>query len=98
VETGSWYADAVLWADSRGIIQGYGNTLFGSNDPITREQLVVFLYRYSMIKGRDISASSDLSGFTDSDQISDYAMEAMKWAVALYNAPACQDTILELLR
>jgi hypothetical protein len=83
VETGSWYADAVLWADSRGIIQGYGNTLFGSNDPITREQLVVFLYRYSMIKGRDISASSDLSGFTDSDQISDYAMEAMKWAVAL---------------
>ncbi|HQE23959.1 MAG TPA: S-layer homology domain-containing protein, partial [Syntrophomonadaceae bacterium] len=83
VEAGTWYADAVNWAESQGIVQGYGNDLFGTNDAITREQLAVFLYRYSMSKGRDISASNDLSGFADADQISDYALEAMEWAVAV---------------
>lgn len=83
VEAGAWYADAVIWAESQGIVKGYDNNLFGTNDPITREQLAVFLYRYTMGKGRDISASSDLSGFVDADQISVYAVDAMKWAVAL---------------
>lgn len=80
VKAGAWYTDAVIWAQSLGIVQGYGNNLFGPNDPITREQLVVFLYLYSMIKGRDTSALGDLSRFVDADQISDWATEAMKWA------------------
>ena len=83
VEAGSWYADAVAWAESLGIVKGYDNNLFGTNDPVTREQLVVFLYRYTMFKGRDTGASSDLSRFEDAGQISDYALEAMKWAVAV---------------
>ena len=36
-----------------------------------------------MFKGRDTGASSDLSRFVDAGQISDYALEAMKWAVAV---------------
>lgn len=42
----SWYANAVVWADSTGIMTGYGNDLFGTNDPVTKEQLDVILRRY----------------------------------------------------
>lgn len=42
----AWYSNAVLWANTQGIVQGYGNGLFGVNDPITREQLDVILRRY----------------------------------------------------
>ena len=47
VKSGEWYADAVAWAVSKGITNGYGDGRFGPNDPITREQLAVFLYRYA---------------------------------------------------
>ena len=83
VEPGAWYTDAVNWAQEKGIVQGYGNNLFGTNDPVTREQLVVILYNYTRGKGKDVSASRDLSGFTDASQVSGFATDAMKWAVAL---------------
>jgi len=83
VEYGAWYTNAVIWAEEHGIIKGYDNNLFGTNDPITREQLAVILYRYTMGKGKDVSATADLTGFTDADQVSGFATDAMKWAVAL---------------
>ncbi|MEY8387687.1 S-layer homology domain-containing protein [Oscillospiraceae bacterium 38-13] len=43
----AWYTEAVRWAASQGIVGGYGNGTFGPNDPITREQLAVMLWRYS---------------------------------------------------
>jgi hypothetical protein len=45
--SGSWYADAVNWAASNGIVAGYGNGLFGPNDEISREQMAVILYNYT---------------------------------------------------
>jgi len=83
VEPGAWYTDAVIWAEQKGIVAGYDNGLFGTDDPITREQLAALLYRYSKIKGRDVSAAGDLSGFTDAGLVSAYAMDAVKWAAAL---------------
>ena len=41
----AWYADAVLWATQEGIISGYGGGLFGTNDPVSREQIAVILWR-----------------------------------------------------
>ena len=73
----SWYAEAVRWAASQGIVSGYGNGTFGPNDPITREQLAVMLWRYS---GSPAAASKELD-FNDESQISGYALEAMRWAV-----------------
>lgn len=35
----AWYAKAIRWATSQGIVSGFGNGTFGPNDPITREQL-----------------------------------------------------------
>ena len=78
----SWYYNAVLWAAGNGIVEGYSNGAFGSNDPVTREQTVAFLYRYAKLKEYDVSAQADLSLFTDLGDISDWALDAFKWAVA----------------
>ena len=43
---GTWYSDAAVWASENGLIQGYGNGLFDTDDPVTREQLAVILQRY----------------------------------------------------
>lgn len=82
VAEGSWYAEAVRWAASEGIAGGYGGSSFGPSDTITREQLAVMLYRYAQEQGCDVTASADLSGFSDVNDVSDYALEALKWASA----------------
>jgi uncharacterized repeat protein (TIGR02543 family) len=78
----TWYYNAVIWAANNGIVEGYGNEIFGLNDPITREQTVTIFYRYAMMKEMDVSAAHDLSGYSDTDEITDWALDAMKWAVA----------------
>ncbi|MEL7567864.1 MAG: S-layer homology domain-containing protein, partial [Dehalobacterium sp.] len=79
VNAGSWYANAVAWAMANEIITGYDSGKFGPKDPVTREQLLAILYRYSSFKGYDISVSSDLTAFTDSGKIKDYALIPFKW-------------------
>jgi hypothetical protein len=83
VDEGEWYSNAILWASKNNIVFGYGNGKFGLNDPVTREQAVVILYRYAKEKGLDVSMSADLSKFTDMNDVSDWALDAMKWAVAV---------------
>ncbi len=79
----SYYYDAVLWASQNGIVNGTTATTFGSNASVTREQMVVFLYRYcGGYKGYHVLDAADLSGYSDANQISSYALDAMKWAVA----------------
>ena len=46
-QAGQWYSNAVIWANEKGIVQGYGNGLFGTTDPVTKEQLDVMLRRYN---------------------------------------------------
>ena len=82
VLAGQWYTDAVTWNVSAKIVSGYGNGLFGTNDNVTREQLVVLLYRYAQYKGYGTSASGSLAAFVDSASVSDWATQAMSWAVA----------------
>ena len=43
---GTWYSNAIVWADGKGIVQGYGTGFFGTNDPVTLEQLDVMIRRY----------------------------------------------------
>lgn len=72
-----YYTEAVGWAAQRGIITGYNSNSFGPYDPITREQLAVMLWRYD---GCPVSSGTTLT-FTDADRISDYAHDALGWAV-----------------
>lgn len=75
-------ADAVKWAVSNGIAAGYSESAFGPNDPITRAQLAVILYRYAGLKGYDVAARADLSAFADADKIGAWAQNALEWANA----------------
>ncbi len=77
---GEWYATAVNWAASVGVVSGYEDNTFRPNDAITREQLAAILMNYSAYKGEDVSARADLSAYTD--QPSAWAEETMSWAVA----------------
>ena len=81
VKNGEWYTDAIVWANENGIALGYGNNLFGTNDPVTREQLAAFFYRYAKYKGYDTAVTGSLDRFNDKDNVSDWAKEAMAWAV-----------------
>ena len=75
-----WYATAVNWAASVGVVSGYEDNTFRPNDAITREQLAAILMNYASYKGEDVSARADLSAYTD--QPSAWAEETMSWAVA----------------
>lgn len=77
VDSTAYYGTAVYWARLCGIVAGYSSELFGPNDPITREQFAVMLYRFA---GQ--SSVPDLTmTFSDADQVSGYASDAMRWAV-----------------
>ena len=81
VSASVWYADAVAWASTNGVVSGYESGLFGPEDQVTREQLAAILYRYALISGKDTEKTADLSGYTDSVTISTWAPQALKWAV-----------------
>ena len=83
VAAGSYYEDAVAWANANGIVKGYDAKTFGPNDNITREQMAAIFYRYASFKGYDVSKTADLSGYSDADQISAYAVDNVKWANAV---------------
>lgn len=77
----SWYTNAVIWANANGIVNGKSANTFAPNIPITREEFATILYRYAGFKGMDVTTSDDLSAFTDAKKVSNYAKEAMRWAV-----------------
>lgn len=83
VDENAYYGQAVSWAASLGIVDGYGNGTFGTGDPITREQMVTILYRYAVAVGRDVSIGqdTDLRSYSDAADVSGYAVEAFQWAV-----------------
>ncbi len=81
VVPGEWYAPYVEWAAEAGIVLGYGDGKFGVNDQITVEQAAVILARYAEYAGIYEAAAISLELFADADSVSDWALEAMMWAV-----------------
>ena len=81
VQADSWYEDAVTWAAANGVVAGYGGGVFGPDDDITREQLAVILYRYAQLTEQDVDTETDLTAYADAGEVSDFAREAMAWAV-----------------
>ena len=77
VTEGLWCADAVSWASQQGIIYGYADETFRAGEPITREQLAVMLYRWAG-SPRVLDGQLD---FADAVMVSDFASDAMLWAV-----------------
>ena len=77
VADGQWYTNAVIWAAENGIVKGVNTTTFAPNDQITREQIATILFRYAKAE----KAEEKLAGFPDAEKVSDYAADAMAWAV-----------------
>lgn len=76
VKIGQWYTKAVNWAASQGIVCGYGNGKFGPDDPITRQDLALMLWRYD---GSPEPRNCELD-FMDAGSTSKYAWKALCWA------------------
>ena len=81
VEADMWYTEAIEWAVSEEIFLGYGDGTFGPNDQITREQMVTVMYRFELDNGKKITADFDMATLSDADEISEWAVEAMTWAL-----------------
>lgn len=84
VSGGAWYAPYVEWAYEAGLAKGYGDGVFAPNRLVSREEMATFFYRYNQLKGGSKAAGDTAyKTFTDTDQVSGWAVEAMQWATAV---------------
>lgn len=82
VKAGVWYAPYVEWAAQYGIVSGIGGGKFAPDQSVTREQMAVILYNYAKLTGcGDIQNGTEILRFPDTGDVSDWAKEAMTWAV-----------------
>ena len=77
----TWYSNAVDWGFDKKIIYGYRNGCFKPYKSIARQELIAILYRYAIYKGKEISIQDDITNFKDYNDIDEYVLDAMKWAV-----------------
>ena len=82
VEGDAWYTNAVAWALQRGVFNGYGDGSFAPNGTFSREMAACVLFNIAEANGQDVSARGDLSAFGDGAAVSDWATNAVSWAVA----------------
>ena len=83
VAADAYYANATIWAQQNGIVNGVTENAFAPDDNITREQIAAIMFRYAKYKGYDVSVgeSTNILSYTDAESISEYAITAMQYAV-----------------
>lgn len=74
-----WYAAATVWASETGVVNGYPDGTFQPEKQVSRQDILVMLYRY---QGCPVVDDVDLSAFSDENQIDGYAVDAMAWGVS----------------
>jgi len=80
VRSGQWYTSYVEWAAANGIVNGIGDGKFGIDGTVTVEQACTILYRYNGgLNGS--STGLKFADFSDSESVSSWAQDAMKWAL-----------------
>ncbi len=81
IEKGAYYQPYVEWAVKAGLVKGYTDGTFGVNKSITAEEAMVILARYAEFSGKYKASKASLNQ-TDAGKVSDWALDAVKWAVA----------------
>ena len=82
VAPGAWYYNAVAWAYCNDVTSGTSATTFTPNAAITRQQLVTFLYRYTVKYAPEFTGNAaPISTFPDAGSVANWAYAAMSWAV-----------------
>ena len=99
VDADAYYADAVIWAQQNGIVNGVTENNFAPDENITREQIAAIMFRYAKYKGYDVSVGGDTNilSCTDAQNISEYAIPAMQYAVGSGLIKGKSDTTLNPL-
>jgi len=82
IDMDAYYANAVIWAQQMGIVQGVSKTEFSPGSNISREQIAVIMHRYALYKGYDVSVdeNTNILSYEDFDSVSEYAIASMQWA------------------
>ena len=82
VEKENWYTEAVRWAASEGIVNGYTEDVFAPFDVITREQLAAIMWRYAKNDNKDVSIgeNTNILSYEDISLVSEYAIPALQWS------------------
>lgn len=75
-----WYSVPARWAYRTGVANGCGDNLFAPTQPVTREQMAQFLYRYAERTENDLSEFPEKPLPTDFREASAGAREALAWA------------------
>lgn len=81
VDETAYYGEAVRWAASQQLVNGYTETEFEPKKPITREEMAAIIHFYADYKGKETTQTGNLSQFTDQSHISNWAREHVSWAV-----------------
>ena len=83
VAVNAYYANAVIWAQQNGIVNGVTENEFAPDDNITREQIAAIMFRFAKYKGYDVSVgeSTNILSYTDARDVSEYTVSAMQYAV-----------------
>jgi len=81
IDMAAYYANAVVWAQQNEIVKGVSETEFAPDANITREQMAAIMFRYAQYKGMEALTLEENLHFADANEISEYAVSAMNWAV-----------------
>ena len=84
VKAGAYYYNAVRWASSVGVVDGYSGTkagLFGPNDPMTHQELCAFAAKFArQVSGLTIKGSvSDYAGLAGAGSVAGWARSSVGW-------------------
>ncbi len=82
VKQNLWYSNAINWASSLKIVNGYQNGNFGPDDNVTREQLAIMIYNYA-VKMSDVDTNiyTSIDHYVDAHKVNTYAKKAMTWMI-----------------
>lgn len=82
IDPAGYYAEAVQWAYSAGLVTGVTETAFAPNETVTCEQMFAILYRYAEKCGYKTTGRADLTVYSDWGLVADYAFIPVQWAIA----------------
>jgi len=79
----AWYAGSIAWAEQKGIVSGVGRDRFAPDRAITRQEMTTILHNYTKLSGLDVFDPESLVivEYDDRNQISDWAIASMRWAI-----------------
>ncbi len=94
VSSNDWFAEAVVWGIKNNIVKGLSDSSFMPQDPITREQMTLMLYRFARQRDTLEKTNSSLSLYSDEKDISEWAYDAVSWAHGTKLIQGTSDTII----